>query len=70
MNTHKMTTSSAAAAGSSACAHVHWYGKTESRPGRSWGVTVRLDAQNRSEASAIAQTINPSGTAIKIIINQ
>jgi len=39
-------------------AHVHWYGKTESRPGRKLGhVTVRLDAQNRSEASAIAQTI-------------
>ena len=39
-------------------AHVHWYGKTESRPGRKLGhVTVLLDARNRSEATAIAQTI-------------
>ena len=36
-------------------AHVHWYGKTESRPGRKLGhVTVLLDAQNRSTASAVA----------------
>ncbi|BDI16065.1 N5-carboxyaminoimidazole ribonucleotide synthase [Nostoc cf. commune SO-36] len=39
-------------------AHVHWYGKTESRPGRKLGhVTVLLDNQNREEAIAIAQTI-------------
>lgn len=47
-------------------AYVHWYGKTESRPGRKLGhVTVLLNAQNCSEATvyasgagvAIAQTI-------------
>lgn len=39
-------------------AHVHWYGKSESRPGRKLGhVTVLLDAANREEAQAIAQTI-------------
>ncbi|MEH2071346.1 MAG: 5-(carboxyamino)imidazole ribonucleotide synthase [Nostoc sp.] len=39
-------------------AHVHWYGKTESRPGRKLGhVTVLLDNQNRQQAIAIAQTI-------------
>jgi 5-(carboxyamino)imidazole ribonucleotide synthase len=39
-------------------AHVHWYGKTESRPGRKLGhVTVLLDNQNRESASAIAHTI-------------
>lgn len=38
--------------------HVHWYGKSESRPGRKLGhVTVLLDAWNRTEAVAIAQTI-------------
>lgn len=38
--------------------HVHWYGKSESRPGRKLGhVTVLLDAWNRTEAEAIAQTI-------------
>lgn len=38
--------------------HVHWYGKTESRPGRKLGhVTVLLETANRSEAEAIAQTI-------------
>jgi 5-(carboxyamino)imidazole ribonucleotide synthase len=40
--------------GSSVC----WYGKTESRPGRKLGhVTVLLDSSQRSEAQAIAQTI-------------
>ncbi|MEH2179269.1 5-(carboxyamino)imidazole ribonucleotide synthase [Nostoc sp.] len=39
-------------------AQVHWYGKTESRPGRKLGhVTVLLDNQNRKMAIAIAQTI-------------
>jgi len=39
-------------------AHVHWYGKTESRPGRKLGhVTVLLDAQNRESESQIAQKI-------------
>lgn len=39
-------------------AHVHWYGKTTSRPGRKLGhVTVLLDAQDRHQAEAIAQTI-------------
>ncbi|MBX9257172.1 5-(carboxyamino)imidazole ribonucleotide synthase [Desmonostoc muscorum CCALA 125] len=39
-------------------AHVHWYGKTESRPGRKLGhVTVLLDNQNREMAMAVAQTI-------------
>ncbi|MBD1904968.1 5-(carboxyamino)imidazole ribonucleotide synthase [Funiculus sociatus GB2-A5] len=38
--------------------HLHWYGKTESRPGRKLGhVTVLLDTANRAEAEAIAQTI-------------
>lgn len=39
-------------------AHVHWYGKTESRPGRKLGhVTVLLDNQNREQAIAIAHSI-------------
>ncbi|MEH2074314.1 MAG: 5-(carboxyamino)imidazole ribonucleotide synthase [Nostoc sp.] len=39
-------------------AHVHWYGKTESRPGRKLGhVTVLLDDQNRESASAYANKI-------------
>ncbi|MEH2448433.1 MAG: 5-(carboxyamino)imidazole ribonucleotide synthase [Nostoc sp.] len=39
-------------------AHVHWYGKTESRPGRKLGhVTVLLDNQNKESATAIAHTI-------------
>lgn len=39
-------------------AHVHWYGKSESRPGRKLGhVTVLLDTQNWSEAATIAQAI-------------
>ncbi|MFN6515281.1 MAG: 5-(carboxyamino)imidazole ribonucleotide synthase [Nostoc sp. CreGUA01] len=39
-------------------AHVHWYGKSQSRPGRKLGhVTVLLDNQNREEAIAVAQTI-------------
>ncbi|MEH2317016.1 5-(carboxyamino)imidazole ribonucleotide synthase [Nostoc sp.] len=36
-------------------AHVHWYGKTESRPGRKLGhVTVLLDHQNRESVTAYA----------------
>ncbi|MEH1932258.1 MAG: 5-(carboxyamino)imidazole ribonucleotide synthase [Nostoc sp.] len=43
-------------------AHLHWYGKTESRPGRKLGhVTVLLDNQNRESGSAIA---NGVGAAI------
>ncbi|BAY75499.1 phosphoribosylaminoimidazole carboxylase ATPase subunit [Nostoc linckia NIES-25] len=39
-------------------AHVHWYGKTQSRPGRKLGhVTVLLDNQSREQALAVAQTI-------------
>lgn len=43
-------------------AQVHWYGKTESRPGRKLGhVTVLVDVkdapQQRSQATEIAQTI-------------
>ncbi|MBN3909497.1 MAG: 5-(carboxyamino)imidazole ribonucleotide synthase [Nostoc sp. NMS1] len=39
-------------------AHLHWYGKIESRPGRKLGhVTVLLDNKNRESASAIAHTI-------------
>lgn len=40
-------------------AHVYWYGKTQSRPGRKLGhVTVTLQpAQTRKEAEAIAQQI-------------
>ncbi|WP_375499273.1 5-(carboxyamino)imidazole ribonucleotide synthase [uncultured Nostoc sp.] len=39
-------------------AHVHWYEKTESRPGRKLGhVTVLLDNQNREQAIAIAHSI-------------
>ncbi len=38
--------------------YVHWYGKTESRPGRKLGhVTVLLDSDSRSEAEAIAQNV-------------
>ncbi|WP_414753638.1 5-(carboxyamino)imidazole ribonucleotide synthase [Anabaena sp. CCY 9910] len=39
-------------------AHVHWYGKTESRPGRKLGhVTVLLNNHDQTTAQAIAQTI-------------
>lgn len=39
-------------------AHVHWYGKTTSRPGRKLGhVTVLLDTASRHQAQAIAQQI-------------
>ncbi|MEH1874215.1 5-(carboxyamino)imidazole ribonucleotide synthase [Nostoc sp.] len=39
-------------------AHLHWYGKTESRPGRKLGhVTVLLDNQNRESASAYTNDI-------------
>lgn len=39
-------------------AHLHWYGKTQSRPGRKLGhVTVLLDTQNRDQATAIARNI-------------
>ena len=40
-------------------AHVHWYGKTQSRPGRKLGhVTVLLDSHNREQAMAsIARNI-------------
>lgn len=39
-------------------AYVHWYGKTESRPGRKLGhVTVLLNNHNQTEAQAIAQTV-------------
>jgi 5-(carboxyamino)imidazole ribonucleotide synthase len=39
-------------------AHVHWYGKTESRPGRKLGhVTILLDNQNQDSASVIAKTV-------------
>jgi 5-(carboxyamino)imidazole ribonucleotide synthase len=39
-------------------AHLHWYGKTESRPGRKLGhVTVLLDTNNREQALAIAKSI-------------
>ncbi|MDZ8051656.1 MAG: 5-(carboxyamino)imidazole ribonucleotide synthase [Aulosira sp. ZfuVER01] len=38
--------------------YIHWYGKTESRPGRKLGhVTVLLASQNQDEANAIARTI-------------
>ncbi|BAY27634.1 phosphoribosylaminoimidazole carboxylase ATPase subunit [Calothrix sp. NIES-2100] len=38
--------------------YIHWYGKTESRPGRKLGhVTVLLDTLNRDQAQAIARTI-------------
>jgi 5-(carboxyamino)imidazole ribonucleotide synthase len=39
-------------------AFVHWYGKTQSRPGRKLGhVTVRLDTQPASDANSKAQEI-------------
>lgn len=39
-------------------AFVHWYGKTESRPGRKLGhVTVLLDEQRATEGEAIAKQI-------------
>jgi 5-(carboxyamino)imidazole ribonucleotide synthase len=39
-------------------AHLHWYGKTESRPGRKLGhVTVILDSHNRDHAIATAQKV-------------
>ncbi len=39
-------------------AHVHWYGKSESRPGRKLGhITVLFDKLNRDEAMTIAENI-------------
>lgn len=39
-------------------AHVHWYGKNRSRPGRKLGhVTVILDDNDRDQATAIAQQV-------------
>ncbi|MDF5732974.1 MAG: 5-(carboxyamino)imidazole ribonucleotide synthase [Rhizonema sp. PD38] len=39
-------------------AHVHWYGKNESRPGRKLGhITVLLDSTSAKKASAITHTI-------------
>ncbi|WP_414624083.1 5-(carboxyamino)imidazole ribonucleotide synthase [Calothrix sp. CCY 0018] len=39
-------------------AHVHWYGKSESRPGRKLGhITVLFDKLNRDEAMTIANNI-------------
>ncbi len=39
-------------------AHLHWYGKTESRPGRKLGhVTVLLDTQSRDRALEVAHQI-------------
>ncbi|NMG05391.1 5-(carboxyamino)imidazole ribonucleotide synthase [Brasilonema sp. UFV-L1] len=44
-------------------ARVHWYGKTESRPGRKLGhVTVLLDTENQAQAIAIAP--NAQGVAL------
>jgi 5-(carboxyamino)imidazole ribonucleotide synthase len=38
--------------------HVHWYGKTASRPGRKLGhVTVLLESNQQSEARDLAQKI-------------
>lgn len=38
--------------------HVHWYGKTESRPGRKLGhVTLLLDTPDKSQARALAQKV-------------
>ncbi|MFB2974349.1 5-(carboxyamino)imidazole ribonucleotide synthase [Aerosakkonema sp. BLCC-F183] len=38
--------------------HVHWYGKSESRPGRKLGhVTVLLDGADKSNAQTLAQAI-------------
>lgn len=39
-------------------AYLHWYGKTESRPGRKLGhITVLLEQQNRDVIESIIQTI-------------
>ena len=39
-------------------AHLHWYGKTESRPGRKLGhVTVLLDTQSRDDALEVARQV-------------
>jgi 5-(carboxyamino)imidazole ribonucleotide synthase len=39
-------------------AHLHWYGKTESRPGRKLGhITVLLDNENSDKAVSLAQNI-------------
>ncbi|MBC1215639.1 ATP-grasp domain-containing protein, partial [Trichormus variabilis ARAD] len=39
-------------------AHVYWYGKTESRPGRKLGhVTVLLNNHNQTTAQELAQTV-------------
>ncbi|MEO0936312.1 MAG: ATP-grasp domain-containing protein, partial [Cyanobacteria bacterium J06641_2] len=39
-------------------AHIHWYGKSESRPGRKLGhITLLFDKLNRDEAMTIAKKI-------------
>jgi 5-(carboxyamino)imidazole ribonucleotide synthase len=39
-------------------AHLHWYGKTESRPGRKLGhVTILLDNEYRHNALEAARTV-------------
>jgi 5-(carboxyamino)imidazole ribonucleotide synthase len=39
-------------------AYLHWYGKTESRPGRKLGhITVLLEQQNQEQIKSIIQTI-------------
>jgi len=52
MNTHKMTTFLSGSWRLCLQVHVHWYGKTESRPGRAGARHRLLDTQNQSEASA------------------
>lgn len=48
-------------------AHLHWYGKTTSRPGRKLGhVTVLLDAESRTEAEAMVATRTAAGIAQQI----
>jgi 5-(carboxyamino)imidazole ribonucleotide synthase len=51
-------------------AHVHWYGKNQSRPGRKLGhVTVILDEDNRDRATAIAAQVETIWYEDKLLAN-
>jgi 5-(carboxyamino)imidazole ribonucleotide synthase len=48
-------------------AHIHWYGKTQSRIGRKLGhVTILLDRDNRSQAEALAQQVESIWGKLKV----
>lgn len=48
-------------------AHIHWYGKTQSRIGRKLGhVTILLDRDNRSQATTLAQQVESIWGKLKV----